>query len=173
MTLATFMLSREARIWWQGALQRMIAKGTHVNWENFKRLFMGKYFSHDVRNRKHVEFFELKQGDDIMADYVSKFEALVRFCPMYDDVGNKKVKGVNFVNVLRPKIKQVFNYQGITCYHELVNKFRVYEEDNRARVTHYKSKGPMMSQNKFGSSSKGKPYTRSIRDSSVRGGSQA
>ncbi|XP_020205812.1 uncharacterized protein LOC109790972 [Cajanus cajan] len=74
--------------------------------------------------------------------------------------------GTKFVSGLRPEIKQVFNYQGITQYHDLVNKCRVYDEDNRARVTHYMSGGPMRNHNKFGSSSKDKPYTKSIGDSS-------
>ncbi|XP_020209432.1 uncharacterized protein LOC109794395, partial [Cajanus cajan] len=139
VTLAAFMLSREAGIWWQGALQRMIV----------------------------VEFLELKQGEKSVAEYITKFEDLVRFCPMYDGVGNEEDKCVKFVSGLRPEIKQVFNYQGITHYHELVNKCRVYDENNRARVTHYKSGGPMRN-NKFGSSSKSKPYTKSAEDSSSK-----
>ncbi|XP_020207135.1 DNA-binding protein HEXBP-like, partial [Cajanus cajan] len=87
---------------------------------------------------------------------------------MYDGVGNEEDKCVKFVSGLCPEIKQVFNYQGITQYHELVNKCRVYDEDNRARVTHYKSGGPMKNHNKFGSSSKGKPYTKSVGDSSSK-----
>ncbi|XP_020234402.1 uncharacterized protein LOC109814398 [Cajanus cajan] len=87
---------------------------------------------------------------------------------MYDGVGNEEDKCVKFVSGLRPEIKQVFNYQGITQYYELVNKCRVYDEDNHARVTHYKSGGPMKNHNKFGSSSKGKPYTKSVGDSSSK-----
>nr|KYP42056.1 hypothetical protein KK1_036535 [Cajanus cajan] len=161
VTLAAFMLSGEAGIWWQGALQRMIVAGTQVN------IFLEKYFPRDVRHKKQVEFLELKQGENFVAEYVTKFEDLVRFCPMYDGVGNEEEKCVKFVSGLRPEIKQVFNYQGITHYHELVNKYRVYNEDNRARVTHYKSGGPMRN-NKFGSSSKGKPYTKSVGDSSSK-----
>nr|KYP35488.1 hypothetical protein KK1_043487 [Cajanus cajan] len=87
---------------------------------------------------------------------------------MYDGVGNEEEKCVKFVNGLRLEIKQVFNYQGITHYHELVNKCRVYDEGNRVRVTHYKSGGPMRNHNKFGSSSKAKPYTKSVGNSSSK-----
>ncbi|XP_020207703.1 uncharacterized protein LOC109792683 [Cajanus cajan] len=86
---------------------------------------------------------------------------------MYEGVGNKEEKCVKFVSGLRPEIKQVFNYQGITHYHELVNKCRAYDEDNHVRVTHCKSGGPMRN-NKFGSSSKGKPYTKSAGNSSSK-----
>nr|KYP76406.1 hypothetical protein KK1_020648 [Cajanus cajan] len=167
VTLVIFMLSGEAGIWWQGALQRMMAAGTQVNWDNFKRLFLEKYFPRDVRHKKQVEFLELKQGENSVAEYVTKFEDLVRFCPMYDGVDNEEDKCVKFVSGLRPEIKQVFNYQGITHYHELVNKCRVFDEDNRARVTHYKSGGPMRN-NKFGSANKNKPYTKFAGDSSSK-----
>nr|KYP76391.1 hypothetical protein KK1_020632 [Cajanus cajan]KYP76399.1 hypothetical protein KK1_020641 [Cajanus cajan] len=98
-----------------------MAAGTQVNWENFKRLFLEKYFPRDVRRRKQVEFLELKQREDSVAEYVTKFKDLVRFYPMYDGVGNEEDKCVKFVSSLHPEIKQVFNYQGITQYHELVN----------------------------------------------------
>ncbi|XP_020206610.1 uncharacterized protein LOC109791694 [Cajanus cajan] len=117
-------------------------------------LFGEAEFPRDVRYRKQVKFLELKQGENFMAEYVTKFENLVRFCPMYDGVGNEDDKCVKFVSGLRPEIKQVFNYQGITQYHELVNKCRVYDKDNHSRVTHYKSGGPMKNHNKFGLSSK-------------------
>ncbi|XP_020206939.1 uncharacterized protein LOC109791978 [Cajanus cajan] len=155
-------------VWWQGALQRMFVVGTHVNLENFKHLFMEKYFPRDVRHRKQVEFLELKQEEDSVAECVTKFKDLVRFCPMYDGVGNEEDKCVKFVSGLHLEIKQVFNYQGITQFHELVNKCHVYHEDNCARVTHYKSEGPMKNHNKFGSSSKGKPYTKFVGDSSSK-----
>ncbi|XP_020206272.1 probable ATP-dependent RNA helicase vasa-like [Cajanus cajan] len=87
-----------------------------------------------------VEFLELKQGEDSMAEYVTKFEDLVRFYPMYDGVGNEEDKCVKF--------------------------------DNHARVTHYKSGGPMKNHNKFGSSSKGKPYTKFVGDSISKASNQ-
>ncbi|RDX83902.1 hypothetical protein CR513_35129, partial [Mucuna pruriens] len=80
-----------------------------VLWDNFKRLFLEKYFPHDIRNKKQVEFLELKQGDDTVADYVSKFEALVRFCPTYEGAVNEEAKCVKFISGLRPEIKQELN----------------------------------------------------------------
>ncbi|RDX95970.1 hypothetical protein CR513_21428, partial [Mucuna pruriens] len=144
VTLAALMLSGDVGFWWQS---------TQVNWDNFKRLFLEKYFPHDIRNKKQVEFFELKQGDDTVADYVSKFEALVQFCPTYEGVVNEEAKCVKFISGLRPEIK-------------------VYDEDNRARVAHYRSGGPIRDQSKHGSSSKSKPYSHPTRNSNVRGGNE-
>ncbi|XP_020209587.1 uncharacterized protein LOC109794551 [Cajanus cajan] len=147
----------------------MIAAGTQVNWENFKGLFLEKYFPRDVRHKKQVEFLKLKQGYDSVAEYVTKFEDLVRFFSMHDGLGNEEDKCVKFVSGLFLEIKQVFNYQGIiTQYHELVNKCRFYDEDNCARVTHYNSGGHMRNHNKFGSSGNDNPYTKSVGNSSSK-----
>ncbi|RDX83822.1 hypothetical protein CR513_35218, partial [Mucuna pruriens] len=62
--------------------------------------------------------------------------------------------------------------KGIVQFHELANKCRVYDEDNRARVAHYRSGGPIRDQSKHGSSSRSKSYSRPTGNSSVRGGSE-
>ncbi|XP_020230143.1 uncharacterized protein LOC109810937 [Cajanus cajan] len=66
--LATFMLTADAHFWWEGALQRMIDGGVQLNWDNFKKVFLEKYFPDDVRSQKEVEFLELKQGNDTVAE---------------------------------------------------------------------------------------------------------
>ncbi|KHN06033.1 hypothetical protein glysoja_038002, partial [Glycine soja] len=50
-------------------------------WEDFKRVILDKYFPEDVRNKKEMEFLELKQGNMIVAKYATKFEELVRYFP--------------------------------------------------------------------------------------------
>ncbi|MCI22171.1 hypothetical protein A2U01_0043347, partial [Trifolium medium] len=62
VTLGTYMLREEANHWWKNARQRLGVGGVVITWERFKREFLIKYFPADVRNRKVVEFMELKQG---------------------------------------------------------------------------------------------------------------
>ncbi|MCI60886.1 GRAS family transcription factor, partial [Trifolium medium] len=50
----------------------------------FKREFWVKYFPAEVRNRKVVEFLELKQGNMTVAEYATKFESLSAFSPYYN-----------------------------------------------------------------------------------------
>ncbi|MCI57761.1 hypothetical protein A2U01_0079012, partial [Trifolium medium] len=57
-----------------------------IPWEMFKREFLVKYFPVDVRNKKVVEFMELKQGSLSVADYVVKFETLCAFSRHYNTV---------------------------------------------------------------------------------------
>ena len=72
---------------------------------------MEKYFPEDVRNKKEMEFLELKQGNMTVAEYAAKFEELVRYFPHYQGRDGKSSKCVKFLNSLRLEVKQVVNYQ--------------------------------------------------------------
>ena len=87
---------------------------------------------------REIEFLELKQGSMTVAEYAVKFEALVKFCPHYNRIDAELSKCLKFENGLRPEIKQGIGYQQIRRYVELVDKSRIYDEDNRARSAHYK-----------------------------------
>jgi hypothetical protein len=86
VTLATYMLHEDASYWWKNASQRMRFGNTVVTWEMFKREFLVKYFPADMRNRKVVEFMELKQGNLSVPEYAAKFEELCRYSPHYNTV---------------------------------------------------------------------------------------
>ena len=73
----------EAKYWWENTHQCLEVEGQAVTWETFKRVFLEKYFPEDVRNKKEMEFLELKQGNMIVAEYSAKFEELVRYIPHY------------------------------------------------------------------------------------------
>ncbi|MCI74747.1 hypothetical protein A2U01_0096011, partial [Trifolium medium] len=60
-TLGTYVLREEDNNWWRNAKLRMGAGGVVIIWETFKREFFRKYFPADVKNKKVVEFMELKQ----------------------------------------------------------------------------------------------------------------
>ena len=56
--LATFQLKGESQVWcdWVKALRNLEA----TTWEEFRELFMGKYFLASARHAKGREFLELK-----------------------------------------------------------------------------------------------------------------
>ena len=81
-----------------------------MTWEVFKRLFLEKYIPEDVRNKKEMEFLELKQGNMIVAKYAAKFEELVRYFPHYQGRDGESSKCVKFLNDLQLEVKQVVNY---------------------------------------------------------------
>ena len=125
--------------WWDNAHQRLEDAGNEITWENFKKEFLEKYFPTNVQSKKEIEFLELKQGNMIVADYMEKFEELVRLCSHYNGVEAEGSKCIKFESDSRPKIKQFIGYQEIHRFLVLVNKCRIYEEDIRVIFVHYSS----------------------------------
>ncbi|MCI50894.1 hypothetical protein A2U01_0072138, partial [Trifolium medium] len=74
VTLGGYVLQDEADHWWGNANQRLGTGGALITWARFKREFMTKHFPVDERNRKVVEFMELKQGNMSVSEYAAKFE---------------------------------------------------------------------------------------------------
>ncbi|MCI73604.1 cellular nucleic acid-binding protein, partial [Trifolium medium] len=56
--------------------QRLEVDGAFITWARFKREFLTKYFLADERNRKVIEFMEMKQGSMTVSEYAAKFEDL-------------------------------------------------------------------------------------------------
>nr|KYP37890.1 hypothetical protein KK1_040891 [Cajanus cajan] len=161
--LATFMLTADAYFWWEGALRKIIDGGMHLNWENFKRVFLEKYFPDVVRSRKKMEFLELKQGNDTVDAYAAKFDALVCYCTHYHGEGGDRAKCIKFVNGLRPEVKMAINYQEIYHFPTLVNKCSIYDRDNRALVAFYKGAGGPTRTVNPSTSGRSKPYSTPAR----------
>jgi len=124
-----------------------------VTWAVFKREFLDKYFSEDVRGKKEIEFLELKQGDMSVTEYAAKFVELAKFYPHYTPDTAEFLKCIKFENGLRADIKRAIGYQKIRNFSELVSSCRIYEEDT---VAHYK----VMSERRGkGQQSRPKPYS--------------
>ncbi|XP_020204373.1 uncharacterized protein LOC109789754 [Cajanus cajan] len=157
------MLTADAHFWWEGALWRMIDEGVHLNWDKFKKVFLEKYFPDDVRSRKEMEFLELNQGNDTVAEYATKFDALVRYCTHYHGEDGERAKCIKFVNGLRPEVKTAINYQEIYHFPTLVNKCSIYDRDNRARAAFYKGVGGPIRAVSSSTSGRSKPYFASNR----------
>ncbi|MCI19955.1 hypothetical protein A2U01_0041115, partial [Trifolium medium] len=152
--LGAYVLREEANHWWKNAQHRIGAGGVVITWEMFKREFWVKYFPADVRNKKVVEFMELKQGNMSVAEYAAKFESLSAFSPYYNTVEAEYDKCVKFESGLRPDIKQLIGFSEIRNFPTLVNKSRICDEDGRAKSNYYKA----MSDKKKKGQDRGKPY---------------
>ncbi|XP_050889553.1 uncharacterized protein LOC127094821 [Lathyrus oleraceus] len=68
-----------------------------------------------------------------------KVRGTCEICPHYNGAAAGASKCIKFENGLRHEIKQGIGYQHIHRFWELVNKCRIYDEDNSARSAHYKS----------------------------------
>ncbi|MCI48019.1 hypothetical protein A2U01_0069262, partial [Trifolium medium] len=70
----------------------------------------------------------------IVSEYAAKFEDLCRFAPHYNTMEAEEDKCVKFENGLRPEIKQLIGFNEIKNFPTLVNKSRICDKDNRAKV---------------------------------------
>lgn len=133
------MLFEEADDWWDNARQRLEVVGVEITSAVFRIAFQKKYFPAHVHCKKEIEFLELKQGNLTLDEYAAKFEELVQFCSHYNNAVVKESKCIKFESGLRPEIKQGIGYQEICRFPILVNKCKIFDEDCRARIAHYKS----------------------------------
>ena len=76
----TYRLRKDAERWWATTLDVRFAGGA-VTWEQFVEVFYAAYFPTHERSRKMQEFLDLQQGNSTLADYITKFRSLERFCP--------------------------------------------------------------------------------------------
>ncbi|XP_028226594.1 uncharacterized protein LOC114407588 [Glycine soja] len=137
---APHMLADEAEYWWENTCPRLEgAGGAVVPWGTFRQNFLEKYFLEDVKNRKEMEFLELKQGSMMVAEYAVKFENLVRYFPHYQGEAGERSKCVKFFNGLRPKVKMMVNYHGIHNFAQLTNMCRIFDEDQWEKAAFYKN----------------------------------
>ncbi|MCI51515.1 GRAS family transcription factor, partial [Trifolium medium] len=97
------------------------------------REFWVKYFPADVRNRKVVEFLELKLGNMTVAEYAAKFESLSAFSLYYNTPEAEYDKCVKFESGLRLEVKHLIGFSEIQDFPTLVNKSRICDEDGRAK----------------------------------------
>ncbi|XP_028059890.1 uncharacterized protein LOC114263524 [Camellia sinensis] len=84
--LATYILKDEARRWW------LLVRNNNgdMTWAQFNEIFYNKYFPQCFRDRKVLEFQELKQGRMSVAKYEAKFTELAWFAPHMVDTDYKK-----------------------------------------------------------------------------------
>ena len=101
ITLASFQLEGESGIWWEWVTTPRDLET--MTWDDFRRLFMGKYFPASARYAKAREFLELRQGTMSVLEYVARFIELARFGDDY--VATDAAKVGRFENGLKLSIR--------------------------------------------------------------------
>ena len=90
ITLAAFQLGDESQIWWEWVTTSKDLET--MTWDDFRRLFMGKYFPASARHAKARESLNLRQGTMTVLEYVAKFIELARFEDDYVATDAAKVR---------------------------------------------------------------------------------
>ena len=91
ITLASFQLEGESQIWWEWVTT---SKDLEImTLDDFRRLFMEKYFLASTRHAKAREFLELRQVKMTVLEYVARFIELARFRDDYVATDGPKSRG--------------------------------------------------------------------------------
>ncbi|RVW60606.1 Retrovirus-related Pol polyprotein from transposon 17.6 [Vitis vinifera] len=86
--LAAYMLVDKADFWWES--MKRVYDTEVMTWEEFERIFLGKYFGEVAKHAKRMEFEHLIQGTMSVLEYESRFSELSRFAlGMISEEGEK------------------------------------------------------------------------------------
>ncbi|XP_028054780.1 uncharacterized protein LOC114258976 [Camellia sinensis] len=160
IALAVFELDDEADHWWE------LIKNTHdvasLSWNQFRELFLNKYFPSTIRRERVKEFQNLEQRNMTVTQYASKFEDLARYATRY--VANDEEKARMFEWGLDLTIRGRVLSQRLPSYAEVLETALESEREvNDARKAWNKRKesqesiGPQRNQK---GSMPSKPYSR-------------
>ncbi|XP_073307130.1 uncharacterized protein [Primulina huaijiensis] len=122
---ATFLLSGDARLWWESA--SMSVNLQTLTWNGFKEVFYSKYFTEEVRSRMTREFITLRQGDSSVTEFVRKFERGCHFVPLIANDVRENLR--HFIDGLRPIVRRDVRVAGLTTYAVAVPRALAAEQD--------------------------------------------
>jgi hypothetical protein len=105
----------------------METNGGHLTWDEFKTIFLNKYFPTNVKDQKEVEFLTLQQGDMSVYEYVAKFESLARFSSNLQNQPDEVWKSKRFEQGLRPEVRNLVITQPIREYQTLIQACQLAE----------------------------------------------
>ncbi|RVW60237.1 Transposon Ty3-I Gag-Pol polyprotein [Vitis vinifera] len=123
--LAAYMLVDKADFRWES--MKRVYDTEVMTWEEFERIFLGKYFGEVAKHAKRMEFEHLIQGTMSVLEYESRFSELSRFAlGMISEEGEKARR---FQQGLRPAIRNRLVPLAIRDYSELVKRALLVEQD--------------------------------------------
>ncbi|XP_028124374.1 uncharacterized protein LOC114321407 [Camellia sinensis] len=133
--LAAFTLEDDAWRWW------MLVRDNNkdATWARFQEIFYEKYFLQCVRDRKAVEFMEVKKGKKSIAEYEAQFIKLACFAPHMVDTDYKKAR--QFEGGLRDPILDKINVLKLLTYVDVLNRALIAERNVANRKQNFKWKG--------------------------------
>ncbi|XP_073057401.1 uncharacterized protein [Primulina eburnea] len=135
---AIFLLSGDARLWWESA--SVAVNFQTLTWNGFKEAFYAKYFTEEVRSRLTSEFMTLRQGGSSVAKFVRKFERGCYFVPLIANDAQAKLR--HFLNGLQPILRRDVRVAGPSTYAVAVSRALAAEQDLRDIEANRQGKRP-------------------------------
>ena len=100
---AVSLLEKDALDWWE-TVPGSRNRPTTLTWNDFLKEFADKYTPPVYRNRKKVEFLELKQNELSVAEYELQFVRLSKYAP--EEVSTDELRRDRFERGLRLEIRE-------------------------------------------------------------------
>ena len=126
--MATFVLTENADHWWSSAKRTFFKdrKVEEISWEEFLKVFDGKYFPSHIRKEKMREFLGLRQGNMTVQEYDNKFVELERFTTKMEDDGERMEK---FIYGLRAGLREKVMGARTTSFADAVEQAYIFEKN--------------------------------------------
>ncbi|XP_028115674.1 uncharacterized protein LOC114313492 [Camellia sinensis] len=142
IALAVFELDDEADHWWE--LIKNTRDVASLSWNQFRELFLNKYFPCTIRRERVKEFQNFEQGNMTVTQYAAKFEELARYATRY--VANDEEKARMFEWGLNLTIRGRVLPQRLSSYAEVLETALESEREvNDARKARNMRKGSQAS----------------------------
>ncbi|XP_022931601.1 uncharacterized protein LOC111437767 [Cucurbita moschata] len=123
---ATFILQKDAEIWWRDNKTLLNLEGGLMNWERFKEAFLKEYYPKSERLKRQQEFTDLVQGGLTVQKYNREFKRLTIFAPSMVDTEEKMTE--KFVLGLKPRIRRMLEAFNPETYEEALRTAKALEK---------------------------------------------
>ncbi|KAK1693703.1 hypothetical protein QYE76_010400 [Lolium multiflorum] len=143
--LATHFLSGPARVWWENVKPMQVADHV-INWEEFTAKFRKDHIPTGLIKMKRDEFFNLKQNNCNVVEYLDKFKTLARYAPQDTDTDEKRRD--RFLNGLHEEIQSILvavSYPDLEALVDaaiMVESKRKAADETRKRKMQQQQSGP-------------------------------
>ncbi|XP_022973318.1 uncharacterized protein LOC111471874 [Cucurbita maxima] len=126
---ATYVLQKDAEVWWSDNKQSINSGEGITTWENFKEAFLKYYYPKETRIKKQQEFNHLTQGDRKVDQYDQEFMRLRRFALSLADTEEKQMLGLN------PKSHRMLEAFNPKTYEKALRTAKALEEPSEEKKT--------------------------------------
>src|SRR4051812_43640514 len=98
-----------------------------ITWEEFKRKFREYHVPESIIEFKRREFKDLRQNDETLMKYISKFSQLSRYA--VDEVNTEEKRKRRFLEGLNPYMNMKIRRASTRRFQELVDVAITFEDD--------------------------------------------
>ena len=160
IAVASFQLEGESQIWWEWVTTSRDLET--MTWDDFRRLFMGKYFPASARHTKAQGLLELRQGTMTVLEYIARFTELACFEDDYVATNVAKIR--RFEDGLKLSIRGKIVGHNLQDMDSMVSTALIIEQEiENARSIRDAGTGGKRKESQTSSHSRKKPKASSSR----------